>query len=368
MQALDTPSTGVPPPPPRSSQEAHSAGSGRDRSRTLQLVLFLAALVWYLCAQALSASAANGLALRFDLFDTQPLLQAVLLLFLVVVGLAALRWMEGRPAPLRVALGLPVRATSREEWTTGAAMGWALAVASVLPMAQARVLNVQLWTAPRAFSLLGLSLLTLAVATLAHALAIYGYGFQRLIAATGPVRATLLVVTLVAVHTGVTPAPYGTPAGTRILVEMLAALLLCLCWRRTHGLWLGWGLHFAWAASTAALFGLPLGGDVSFGSVVDARAGGPLWLTGGAYGPAAAAFSILVLAAAIPVLVRITSDYAWEYTRPPIIAGGYDVTIAPPAAHAAMEQAAAQAAGPISLVQIQPLTPPQTSAAERIPE
>jgi hypothetical protein len=107
------------------------------------------------------------------------------------------------------------------------------------------------------------------------------------------------------------------------------------------------------------LFGLPLGGDNSLSSIVDTRAYGPAWLTGGEYGPAAAAFLILLLLAAIPILVRATSDYAWSYTHPPLIPGGYDVTLAPPAAHVAMEQAAesAQPVNPASLVQILPSTP-----------
>jgi len=107
------------------------------------------------------------------------------------------------------------------------------------------------------------------------------------------------------------------------------------------------------------LFGLPLGGDTSLASVVDTRTGGPLWLTGGSYGPGAAAFSILLLLAAIPVLVRVTGDYAWNYTHPPIIPAGYDVTVPPPAAHVAMEQSAAagQPVNPGSLVQILPVTP-----------
>jgi uncharacterized protein len=342
----------------------------------VQLVQFLAAAVWYLCARAIAATVANVLALRYDLSDTQPLLYTLLLLSLVVIGLSLLRSMEGRgmeggSVPLRTALGLPARATSREEWTMGAALGWGLVVVAVLPMALTRSLNVQLWTAPHAFYLLGLSLLTLAAATLAHALAIYGFGFQRLIAATGPVRATLfLMFILAAAHATVTP-PYGTPEGTRILVDMLMTLLLCLCWLRTHGVWQLWGLNFAWAASTAVLFGLPIAGDTSFGSVVDTRMAGPAWLTGGAYGPAAAAFSIIVLLAAIPVLVRVTRDYAWDYTHPPIVPGGYDVTIAPPAAHAAMEQAAVTASAS-SLVQIQPVQIqqplPSVPAADSVPE
>jgi membrane protease YdiL (CAAX protease family) len=351
MQATNT--TAVPPPPPPAFAGA------RQRPRSLQFALFLAAMVWFLCARLLSESAASGLALRFDLGDERPLLESLFLLFLVVCGFSLLRAIERRRAPLRLTLGLPWRATSRREWAMGAAFGWGLAVAAVLPMALARTLSVHLWTAPRAFELLALSLATLAVASVAHTLAIYGYGFQRLIKATGPARATLIIVSLSAIHAGITPSAYGTPDGTRILVEMLASLLLCICWLRTHGLWLPWGLHFAWAASTGILFGLPLGGDVSFSSIVDTRAGGPPWLTGGSYGPTAAAFSILVLVTAIPLLVRATSDYAWNYTHPPIIPAGYDVTIPPPAAHVAVEQSAmaAQPVNPASLVQILPATP-----------
>jgi hypothetical protein len=341
--------------------------SGRrpgERPRSLQFLLFLAAIAWALCARVLAMSAASGLALRFDLGDEQPLLAAVFALFLMVCGLALLRALERRKAPLRLALGLPKRATSREEWVTGAALGWGIAVASVLPMALARCLNVEVWTAPRAYLLLGISLATLALATLAHTLGVYGYGFQRLIEATGPVRATLILVAVAVVFHSATPGPYGTPEGVRIVVDGIMTLLLCLCWHRTHGLWLLWGLHFAWAACVGVLFGLPLAGDVSFASVVDTRASGPVWLTGGPFGPAAAAISILVLLAVIPILVRVTDDYAWKYTHPPIIPAGYDVTIPPPAAHVAMEQAV-QPVNPASLVQILPATPEGPTAVER---
>ncbi len=361
MQLAHANSTAV-PPPPRPPVKIR-----RDRSRTGRIALFLAAVIWYQAARAIAISAADGLALRFDLSDTQPLLQAVLLLFLAVLGVAALRGIERRSSPLRAVLGLPKRATAGEEWRMGAAIGWGIAVASVLPMALARSLNIQLWSEPRAWSLLAISLLTLAVLTLAHTIMIFGYALPRLIETFGPTRATLLLIALVAVYAWLTPVPYDTPQGTRLLVEMLGALLLCLCWLRTHAVWLAWGLHLAWAASTAALFGLPLAGDISFSSVVDTRAVGAVWLTGGSYGPAAAAFTILVLIAVIPVLVRVTDDYAWEYTRPEIVSGGYDVTIAPPAAHIAMEQEA-EAARP-ALVQIKPLAPaPPPSPAEQIPE
>jgi hypothetical protein len=357
MQAPEIPTSAVPPPPrPAPPPRVAPPYAGvRQRSRSLQFTLFLASLAWFYCARALAASGSAILVLRYDLSDSQPLIQSLLLLFFVVCGLAALRSMEQRRAPLRIALGLPQRSTSRAEWATGAAIGWGLAIASVLPMVLGRALNVQVWTAPRAFFLLALSLLTLAVATLAHTLAIFGYGFQRLIEATSQVRATVILIALIVIHTALTPAPFGTP-GTRLLVAMLAGLLLCLCWFRTHGLWLLWGLHFAWAASTAVLFGLPLGGDTSYTSIVDTRTTGPFWLTGGDYGPAAAVISILLLLAAIPILVRVTDDFSWKYTHPPIIPAGYDVTIPPPAAHVAMEQTG-QLVNPASLVQILPATP-----------
>jgi uncharacterized protein len=345
LQAPDTPTTAVPPPPRPAAPERP-----RVRPRSLQLALFLTAMIWYLCARMLAENASIGLAQRFDPGDFQPLMSALFLLFLVICGFALLRAIEQRKAPLRLVLGFPKRATSRTEW--------GLAIASMVPMVLSRSLNVHLWTAPRAFELLGIGLATLAVATLAHTLAAFGYGFQRLIEAAGPVRATLILAALATLKTGLTPSFYETPNGTRLLITMLGATLLCLCWFRTHGLWIAWGLHFAWAAATGVLFGLPLGGDSSFASVVDARAAGPLWITGGNYGPMAAFFSVPLLIAAIPILVRVTSDWAWKYTHPPIIPAGYDVTIAPPAAHVAMEQAAvSQPVNPASLVQILPAAP-----------
>ncbi len=297
--------------------------------------------------------------MRFELYDEQPLLAAVFSLFLLVLGLAALRRIEGRRMPLRMALGLPRRRTSREEWGKGAALGWGLAILSVATIALGHGLNVETWFAPRAWELFALSLATLFVATLANTLALFGYGFQRLIEAAGPTRATIALMLLVGVAAATMQTPTGTPDGVRLLVELLGVLLLALTWLRTHGLWLGWGLHFAWSASIGVLFGLPLRGKLDFSSIVDSRTSGAVWLTGGSFGPGAAAFSVVLLLIAIPILVRVTSDYAWDYTRPPLIPGGYDVTIPPPAAHVAMEQSALAAApvSPGTLVQIQPLTP-----------
>ena len=120
-----------------------------------------------------------------------------------------------------------------------------------------------------------------------------------------------------------------------MLVALLMALLLCRCCSlRSRGLWLVWGLTSRGHASIAVLFGLPT--DRRDRLWLDGRCARHRALyerTGSATGRAAALFTIgLILGAAIPVLVRATGDFAWKYTHPPLIPGGYDVTIAPPAA------------------------------------
>jgi len=327
----------------------------RGRSRMMQVVVFAATVLWYLMARVVASSAATGLWLRFRLGDFEPLLQALLLLFLVLLGLWAFHAMDRTGTALNEAIGLPARQTRGQEWALGAAIGWGIALACVLPMVVGRALDVQLWTEPRAFLLLALNLATLAILCLANTVAIFGYGYRMLAEAIGPARAATIPMLGAAVARILEPGSESTPLGIAVLCEMLAVLLLALSWQRTHAVWLAWGLHFAAAAGVGVLFGLPLAGDNSFGSVVDTRAVGRIWLTGGGFGPGAALFTVLVLAAAIPVLIRLTDDYAWEYTRPPIVSGGYDVTIAPPAAHSAMEEAAQ--AKPAPLVQILPVSP-----------
>ena len=83
-------------------------------------------------------------------------------------------------------------------------------------------------------------------------------------------------------------------------------------------------------------------------SVVLSNAHGPLWLTGGDYGPEAALFTGFASIAGIVVLIRVTRDYAWNYTHAPVIPGGYPMDVAPPPAHAAIEQQAAARPPPSS--------------------
>jgi len=339
-------------------QSFYSTYSGRSE-RTLQLALFVTSATWFLASDTLAGRASRGISERFGLDAERPLLAGLFLLFLLAVGFSVLQAIAHRSSKLRDVLGLPKRATARREWVLGFAVGWGCVVLAILPMALAGKLDVQLWAQPRAIWLLLLNLGTLAVAALAEEVAFRGYPFRRLIEAIGPVAATVGMSFLFGIGHALNPGA----TWTSVLVTMLAGLLLSVAWLRTHGLWLPWGLHFAWNASIGVLFGLPISGMDDFASVIQTRAVGPLWLTGGNYGPEGAGFTAIVLLIGVVILVRITRDYAWNYTHKPIVSGGYAVEVAPPAAHVAMEQEAKPAPAN-SLIQILPVTPQARSVDE----
>jgi uncharacterized protein len=333
----------------------------RRSERTLQLALFVTAVAWFFAADAVAARAARGLSERFALDAVRPLLVSAFLLFLLALGFSLLQTIATRRSSLREVLGLPKRPTSGREWALGAALGWGLLVLAVLPMAAARTMNILIWTQPRAFGLLLLNLVTLAVAALAEEVAFRGYAFRRLIESIGPVAATIGMSLLFGLGHALNPGATWTST----LVTVLAGLLLAIAWLRTHGLWLGWGFHFAWNASMGILFGLPISGITDFASIVQTRTIGRTSLTGGVYGPEAASFTVIVLLVGIAVLVRLTRDYAWHYTYVPIVAAGYPMEAAPPAAHVAMEQQARPAPPPPpALVQILPATPQTRSVPD----
>jgi uncharacterized protein len=329
--------------------------------RTLEFALFGTSVVWVIAAQAIAGSAARGLSVRFGLPDERALLSSILFLFMLALGFSLLQMISGRPRQLRETLGLPERATAWEEWSIGAAIGWGTVVLAVLPMAIFSSLHVRFFPDARAFFLILVNLATLLVAALAEEVGFRGYPFRRIIDAIGPVTATLVTSFLFGL------AHLFNPEATwiSVLITMLAGVLLSVCWLRTHGLWLPWGLHFAWNASMGILFGLPVSGINEFSTVIRTHAVGRPWITGSAYGPEAAFFTLAAIVVAIIAVVLLTRDYAWHYTRPPLIPGGYALDVAPPAAHTAMEAEAQSRPAP--LVQILSTTPGTMSVQPAIP-
>ena len=325
--------------------------------RSLQLALFGASISWVVAANLIAGRAARGLAVHFRLSDEFLLLDAVFLVFLLVIGFVVLQGIAERNVPLRRTLGLPRRTTSRTEWATGAAIGWGAVLVAILPMALSGALHVRFWIEGRSFWLAGLNLVTVALFALALEISFRGYPYQRLIDAIGTGWATVVMSLIFGL--ALTYNLESTYLST--LIAIFFAAVLCAAWLRTHGLWLGWGLHFAWVATVGILFGLPVTGIDNLASIVETRAIGARWLTGGELGPEGSLITLLLMIVSIFVVVGVSSDWAWDYTRKELIPAGYPMDVPPPAAHDEMEKKAAAAP---ALVQILPTTS-QTRSVER---
>jgi membrane protease YdiL (CAAX protease family) len=267
--------------------------------RVRALAWFFAAVLYYLLAQIVAASAARGLSSGewYEFFNRG------ILLFLLISGFALMGFAGQRQRQPVRAMGLDPRPGWRREFGLGAALGWAAVVACVLPIALTGLV-ITFYTSAHQFALVVLDLLILAVAALVQEVAFRGYPFQRLIEATNPAIATLVLsVVYGLVQIG---NPNASTAG--ILVAMLAGWLYSLAWLRTRALWVGWGFHFAWNASMAVLFGLPIAGIASFSPVIAANTFGPSWITGGDYGPEGSAIAVMVLLVFLILLGGIPVD------------------------------------------------------------
>ncbi len=317
-------------------------GPGRLRA----FARFAVAGVWFYVAGPL-ASILAGLITHGD---CAQLLYHVFQLALFLVGFS-LMWMvwdgqdEPGVSPFK-AMGLVKRATAWQEWGLGAALGWGMVVLAVLPMAVTGAMRTSFWTEPRAFWLFAINLGTLAAAALAEEVAFRGYPFQRLMESVGPTMATVVM----SIFFGVVHIWNTDASLISVLVTMLAGVLFSVAYLRTRALWLPWGMHFAWNVSMGVMLGLPVSGITDFSTLIQTQTVGARWLTGGGYGPEAGLFTFVVLVIGMVVLVRVTRDYAWEYTHAPIVSAGIAMDVAPPAAHVEMESKAA--AAPPVLVQI----------------
>ena len=328
--------------------------------RTLHLALFAIGLLWLLASRVGAQSAADGISRAIHADILRGVLSAGFRVILLLTGFTALDWVALRDGSFRSTNALPERSTAAREWEQGAAIGWVLLLTALLPMLLTGALHPAFWLQPRAWGLSLLSLSALLLGSLATELAFRGFLFRNLIAATGPFSATLILSIIYAL----TATSSFNTTSFSFVVALLLGLLFSMAYLRTHALWIGWGLRFGWTASMALLFGLPVAGSVESAGVVATDTSGPVWISGGNYGPEGALVTAFVLIAGLFLLYRFTRDYAWQYTHTPIVAAGYPMDVAPPAAHVAMERAAP----PPPLVQILGSTPSAPSTAPAIVE
>lgn len=301
-------------------REAPTPGRLVPRSRIRSFAWFIVAACYYVFAIALANIAARGLASG----DWYYFADRAILLFLLIIGFAAMGYAGQRQRHPVKDMGLWIRPGAWGEFALGSAIGWAGVTACALMILIFGGMVVVFYTGARQFEVqLPLTIGILLVASLAEEVAFRGYPFQRLIEATNAPIATLLLSALIAfIHF------YNAGASrTSALFAMFAAWVFSIAWLRTRALWVGWGIHFAWNASMAVVFGLPLGGLTRFSPVISSTAIGPTWLTGFDYGPEGSTVAIVVMLALIFAVTYTTRDLDFEYAQPAIVPGGIPVDI-----------------------------------------
>jgi len=321
--------------------------------RLRSLGWFLAASAWFLFSDLVAQRAASGLTQG----EAQEPLYRWFLLFLLVLGYGLMsRFHAGgshadrqEPGSSARSLGLERRPGWGREIALGAALGWAGAVACVLPAALSGDLVVTLFTSGHQWGMLVLEVMALAAGTLAVEVAFRGYPFQRLVEAMGPGLATLFMAAIYAIWwTHTAPATTAT-----MLVTFLLGWVLALAYLRTRALWVSWGLHFAWAAVLGIALGLPVAGPMSYSPIVVTNSRGAGWVAGGLEGPEGSAFGVMVAFLLLFAVVSLTADLKHKYGYERIVPGGIPVDLDAAARQqheAAMGAAAAQEP---TLVQIQ---------------
>jgi membrane protease YdiL (CAAX protease family) len=291
--------------------------TGADRVRAFGYVVIAA--IYFYFAEGIAVHTAAGLStgLWFDLIERG------VLLFLLVVGYAAMgRAFSRQLQPLR-SMGLALRSGWQREFGLGVALGWGMLVASILPTVLIGGLIVTFWMVPRQLGILFIDLLVLLVASLAEEVAFRGYPFQRLIEAIGPTLATIISsLAFASVHL-LNPGA----SRTSFIITVFSSWLLSVAYLRTRALWVCWGWHFAWNASMCLLFGLPVSGITQFSPVVQSNTVGPAWITGGDYGPEASVVTALVLLIGIFIVYRTTRRYAYLYAQPVIVPAGIPIDL-----------------------------------------
>jgi uncharacterized protein len=318
-------------------------GGGRLRA----YLQFLVAFLYYFFARSLAFRGAHGFAGEAWV----PLVGQAMLVFLLVVGYAAMGFWFNRQAHPVSEQGLVRRSGWTHEAGLGLAIGWAVALVCVLPLTV--IGGIAIFFSPQlsSWGWFVADAAFFALAALAEEVAFRGYAFQQFARALGPTGAALgfaaIYAILQALLLGASRASFA--------VSIALSLILSACYLRTRALWVSWGLNFGWKASRALLFGLAVNGVNSHSPVVQGDPMGPFWLTGGAFGLDGSWVTFFVLLAALPVVFRVTRDLNYRYNAPVIVPGGIpvDLDAASRAQHeAAMGPAAPAVASASGLVQI----------------
>ena len=227
-------------------------------------------------------------------------------LFLLLVTWACLRL---RREPL-AAVGLRLDARWWRQLLAGVALGCALMLAIVGLVWMAGGVRLGLDPARGAALLVRGAWLFTWVAVLEELL-FRGFVFQRLVDGIGATGALLLMGALFAFAHWGNPGMHGATLAWASLDTVVASVMLGLAYLRTGSLALPIGIHFGWNWLQGSVLGFDVSGIDQAGWLLPQLLDKPQWLTGGAFGPEASAFAVLVDATAVLLLWR------WKGVRGP---------------------------------------------------
>jgi membrane protease YdiL (CAAX protease family) len=286
----DPPHPGVPP--------SLSTGSTRwgvpvqlGERRVLQRgrLLWLRATAWFLLLFFLTA-AAFGLPLQAAVDRLPPGNEALAFLGLLLACAVALgcyalavRLGEGRRSG-ELALRPAVPAL-----VVGAVLGLLMMAVLMGVLVVTGLYDITLVGAAPAWTGLGLAL----QAAVTEELWMRALLFRLLWRAVGPVPAfAVAALVFAALH-------LANPGATVLAgaTVTMAGLMFCALYALTGRLWVPIGLHLAWNLAQGYLFGAAVSGNDLGGSIAvsTARPGSEAWLTGGAFGPEASVFALLLV-------------------------------------------------------------------------
>jgi membrane protease YdiL (CAAX protease family) len=171
----------------------------------------------------------------------------------------------------------------------------------------------------RGLGVLVFGLWSFAWAALIEELLFRGFLFQRLVDGIGaPGAVGLMALAFAGSHWG-NPGMDGATLAAATVDLALGAILLGLAWLRTRSLALPVGIHIGWNWTQGTLLGFGVSGFAQPGWLHPHLLSLPQWLTGGAFGPEASVFSVVVDVISIALLWRWQgASRAARVTREPV--------------------------------------------------
>lgn len=141
-------------------------------------------------------------------------------------------------------------------------------------------------------------------AALLEELLFRGFLFQRLVDGAGATLALVVMAVLFAVAHWGNPGMHGATETWATIDTILGGLTLGLAYLRTGSLALPFGIHFGWNWVQGSLLGFDVSGFHQAGWLLPHMLDKPQWLTGGAFGPEASVFAVVIDSLAVLLLWR----------------------------------------------------------------